>query len=278
MKLEKELLSMDMVLEMGNSVASLGGTTTATGVGQGSFCVVPTPNKGKASYLSSSSMWTSGITGGKGPGGTAGGGGAQGQRLMTPPARSGLRSKANHVQSFLGGIKPTETNSLDKVPHRPQHGVQIMPGNAAAGLDQSWWGGGQGSLLASSAISVAAAGNAHQRPAAPSNNDQDTAGSAGPRQQQQHASTNTKQLMQLMDSLNRLGNENAHLMRQVEAASGARAEAKAAKDMMARFKIEYRQKFGKVKEALKRYPLHQQQTQGSSVDGASDAGNLVVNR
>lgn len=63
--------------------------------------------------------------------------------------------------------------------------------------------------------------------------------------------------MQLMDSLNRLGNENVQLMRELEEARAARAEAKAAKDMMARFKNEYGTRFAKVKEALKKYPVQQ---------------------
>ena len=67
-------------------------------------------------------------------------------------------------------------------------------------------------------------------------------------------SANTKQLMQLMDSLNRLGNENAQLMREVEEAKAARAEAVAAKNMMEQFKKEYNQRFLKVKEALEKYP------------------------
>lgn len=59
--------------------------------------------------------------------------------------------------------------------------------------------------------------------------------------------------MQLMDSLKRLGDENAQLMREVEDARAARAEAKAARDMMTKFKNEYGQRFNKVKEALGKY-------------------------
>ncbi len=59
--------------------------------------------------------------------------------------------------------------------------------------------------------------------------------------------------MQLMDSLNRLGNENAQLMREVEKAKAARAEAEAAKQVMAQFKSDYNQRFNKVKEALEKY-------------------------
>jgi len=63
-------------------------------------------------------------------------------------------------------------------------------------------------------------------------------------------------------------------MREVEDAKAARAEAKAAKDMMAKFKAEYTQRFGKVKEALKRYPT-QSPVQMPSNGGGAD--NPVVN-
>ena len=56
-----------------------------------------------------------------------------------------------------------------------------------------------------------------------------------------------------MDSLNRLGNENAQLLREVEEAKAARAETEAAKQMMAQFKTDYNQRFIKVKEALEKY-------------------------
>mmetsp|Transcript_2001 Transcript_2001/g.3414 ORF Transcript_2001/g.3414 Transcript_2001/m.3414 type:complete len:420 (+) Transcript_2001:183-1442(+) len=298
MKLEKELRCMDMALEMGNSVASLGGAATAAA----GFCVVP---PGKSSYMSSSSMWTaSGILGVGGGGGASGGGNGginaqqpqpqqqqqqqqQVKQQVRPSLQQGIarvRSRANHLQSFLGGDTNKQTSAAQQrlpsatgvdatktaaaPPSSQQQGVQIAPGNNAA-LDQSWWGGGQGSILASSAISAAAASSSsnsnnrqHRSPPTDSSSS-NTRNNDAHRQQQ--TSTNAKQLMQLMDSLNRLGNENAQLMREVEDARAARAEAKAAKDMMAKFKAEYGQRFGKVKEALKRYPGQQQSSsQGSS--------------
>lgn len=72
-----------------------------------------------------------------------------------------------------------------------------------------------------------------------------------------------------MDSLNRLGNENAQLMREVEDAKAARAEAKAAKEMMSKFKNEYSSRFNKVKEALTKYPQN---------NNAAGGDNPVVNR
>ena len=118
-----------------------------------------------------------------------------------------------------------------------KHEIQIAPGarNAAA-LDQSWWG--NGSMLA-----PAAAGNG-QRPS----------DGSGPGGQNQQSSPNTKQIVQLMETINRLWNKNVQLMREVEDARSARAEAKSAREMMAKFKGEYAQRFGKVKEALKKFP------------------------
>lgn len=212
MKLEKELRSMDMALEMGNSVASLG------------TAVASRPNNDLlgGSYMSSSSMWTSGIFGG---------------RKSNPKQQqgaAGVRSRANHLQNFPGKSAAAHAPAAN-LSHQQHQGVQITP-NAA--LDQSWWGGGggQGSILATTAVA------SNQR------TQQQTLGS-----NQVNASTNAKQLMQLMDSLNRLGNENAQLMREVEEAKAARAETEAAKQMMAQFKTDYNQRFNKVKEALEKY-------------------------
>eukprot|EP00984_Skeletonema_dohrnii_P005044 scaffold1777_cov112-Skeletonema_dohrnii-CCMP3373.AAC.8 len=217
MKLEKELRSMDMALEMGNSVASLG------------TAVASRPNNDLlgGSYMSSSSMWTSGIFGGRKP-----------NAKQQQGVGAGVRSRANHLQHLSGGsgkspahvlVSPSESKSSAQ---QQQQGVQITPN---ASLDQSWWGGGggQGSILASSAITTAAA--SHQR----------TQPTSGSNQANNTTSTNAKQLMQLMDSLNRLGNENAQLMREVEKAKAARAEAEAAKQVMAQFKSDYNQRFNK---------------------------------
>ncbi|KAK1737275.1 hypothetical protein QTG54_012142 [Skeletonema marinoi] len=228
MKLEKELRSMDMALEMGNSVASLG------------TAVASRPNNDLlgGSYMSSSSMWTSGIFGGRKP-----------NAKQQQGVGAGVRSRANHLQHLSGGsgkspahalVSPSESKPSTQQQQQQQQGVQITPN---ASLDQSWWGGGggQGSILASSAITTAA--TSHQR----------TQPTSGSNQANNSASTNAKQLMQLMDSLNRLGNENAQLMREVEKAKAARAEAEAAKQVMAQFKSDYNQRFNKVKEALEKY-------------------------
>jgi len=247
MKLEKELQCMDMQLEMGNSVANLNSGGGGGVRPDGSFMVVPTGSG--ASFMSSSSMWTSGIL-------TAGGNAQQQQHSKPPPngRANNPRSRANHLQSFQGNRQVPSSAS-----HRPQ---------IAAGLDQSWWGGGQASILASSAIATAASNTSTQHPphtSESSNGTSDPSSSTN----QASSSTNTKQLMQLMDSLNRLGNENAQLMREVEDAKAARAEAKAAKEMMSKFKNEYSSRFNKVKEALTKYPQN---------NNAASGDNPVVNR
>ena len=269
---------MDMALEMGSSVANLGANVASSSTRpDGSFCVVPPGS----SYMSSSSMWTSGILGGAGN--------TQQQQynkshVRTNPQQqqqqgmAGVRSRANHLQSFLGrgSTQPPTSSSNAQTSSSPtrtaasvqptqQQGVQITPN---ASLDQSWWGGGQGSILASSAI-AAATPNHRPSPHSGPNNMNENA-TSGASRQVTASSTNSKQLMQLMDSLNRLGNENAQLMREVEDAKAARAEAKAAKDMMAKFKNEYGQRFNKVKEALTKY--------NPQTNGAGGADNPVANR
>ena len=278
MKLEKELKCMDMALEMGSSVASLGAAVASRP--DGSFCVVPPGS----SYMSSSSMWTSGILG------VSGGGSHQQHHqhherpnAMPPKGMTAVRSRKNLVQNFLGGSNapvaaghthvPVRTGMLPNTqvtppvaapsPTMTQQKEENLTSNTA--LESSWYGGGAGSMmssvLASSAITTAAT-SGQRHPSTPGSNQ--TAQSSPSRD-----SANTKQLMQLMDSLNRLGNENAQLMREVEEAKAARAEAKAAREMMAQFKADYDQRFTKVKEALKKYPKQH---------GNSAPDNPVTNR
>jgi hypothetical protein len=239
MKLEKELKGMDMTLEVGASVSNLGATFSNRP--DGSFCVVPPGSN----YMSSSFMWSSGIMGKVGN--------QQQNRhndrvgLKSPTGTSAVRpARTNHLQHFLGGNRPP-TN-----PHPPAAAVSETPmqGNpkqdhpaSNGGLSESWWGGGQGSMMASVALTTVTA--SHQK-----GSGHPTTRASSPRAE----SANTKQLMQLMDSLKRLGDENAQLMREVEEAKAARSEALAAKNMMEKFKKEYSQRFLKVKEALERYP------------------------
>ncbi len=264
-----------MALEMGNSVASLGAAVASRP--DGSFCVVPPGS----SYMSSSSMWTSGIMGVAGGGG--GGGGHPQQTHQHHAAQKGMtavRSRKNLVQNFLGGNNTVVGNHGHGFPklgatnvRNPQQATTQTPLPAKStapqpkeennsALEASWWGGGTGSMmssvLASSAINTAVA-SSQRNPQSSSTTPMS----------HHRESANTKQLMQLMDSLNRLGNENAQLMRELEEANAARAEAKAAKEMMEHFKAEYAQRFTKVKEALEKYPKQH---------GAGAADNPVMSR
>ena len=238
MKLEKELKGMDMALEVGTSVSNLGAAVSSRP--DGSFCVVPPGS----SYMSSSFMWSSGIMGKVG--GNQQQQNRQGDKVGLT-SHTGVRSRANHLQNFLGGSKPP-VNPHTAPPKAPaltnpaQTTTKPDQSSNNAGLDQSWWGGGQGSMMASVALSTVAS---HQKPPA-----QHNARPVSPRAEP----ANTKQLMQLMDALKRLGDENAQLMREVEEAKAARSEAASAKNMMEKFKKEYSQRFAKVKEALEKYP------------------------
>ena len=310
---------MDATLEMENSIANLGGGATATTSAyrpDGSFCVVPPGS----SYMSSSSMWNSGIF-------LAGNAQQPHQQHARHRARSktnnanaqqqqhqhgivGVRSRANHLHNILGGGSHTKggassTTAATIPPQSPQHphpgGLQIVSPSNNVALDQSWWGvGGQGSILTSSAnlsaAAIAATAAASLHPSYSSHQQQSTTDHQLPdrlnnvnpnndadvaaRQKStpsisSSSTTNAKQLMQLMDSLNRLGNENAQLMRMVEDAKGARAEAHAAREMMTKFKEEYGQRFEKVKEALRKFSNNNPTTNGG---GGVDNNNPVANR
>ena len=242
MKLEKELCCMDRALEMGSSFANLGGgdsKATTSFRPDGSFCVVPPGS----SYASSSSMWTSGVILGGG-----GAGSSQQQKHLRQNSGAkqqgvaGVRSRANRLQNFLGGGGINNTNMMQK-PLTSPHAMHMTPTsipasqypletqvnfpNDSPSLDQSWWGGGQGSVLASSTILSATAKAttdsssqqshppAHHHPSVGSRWN-DTDGDSHAVVRHTSSTTNARQLMQLMDSLNRLGNENAQLMREVE--------------------------------------------------------------
>lgn len=109
----------------------------------------------------------------------------------------------------------------------------------ASGLESSWWGNTNttSQILTSSVMSLTGgrteAGHINYN-------------SSG------HSSGNTKQIMRLMDSLKTLGDENAALLREIEELESARAEAKAARETMERFKFEYGKRFANLKKALEK--------------------------
>lgn len=89
-----------------------------------------------------------------------------------------------------------------------------------------------------------------------------------------HSTANTKQIMRLMDSLKTLGDENAVLLREVEELETARAEAKAIREQMKRFKEEYGKRFNTLKKALEKF---RQDRGGKSNNAAAVPSNDPVN-
>lgn len=147
----------------------------------------------------------------------------------TPP-----RAKANRIQPMMGASTTTGISQSTAVILAPP---QSQRATSNAGLDASWWGNASttSQVLAGSVVSIASS--------------------------RQHESTNTKQLMRLLDSIKTLSDENAALLREVEQAEAARMEAKATRDQMTRFKTEYGKRFHALKSALEKfrtnYPQHQ---------------------
>jgi hypothetical protein len=223
MELERELRDMDMALEMGNSIMSLGtrqqNRLKHSTMEDGSFMMVPPGS----SYMSSS-LWASGI--------------ANNPRHPSPAqppmgTTAGARARANRIQNILGATMPI-TPAIRQAPSSPQK-------NPNGGLESSWWG--TSSATASQALSSSIMSMGGSRMGAHVVGGEQLAGQP----------PNTKQLMRLLDSIKTLGDENAALLREVEDAEAARAEAKATKEQMRRFKAEYGKRFAALKSALEKF-------------------------
>ena len=125
MELERELRDMDMALELGNSVASLGARTQNrmkhSTMEDGSFMVVPLGS----SYMASS-LWT--------------------PSRPTPSPRA----RPNRVQNMLGASTAMIAPVISPPPHAAP---RYKP--TSSGLESSWWGNGSTAshLLASSVVS-----------------------------------------------------------------------------------------------------------------------------
>ena len=147
----------------------------------------------------------------------------------TPP-----RAKANRIHPMIGASVAAGISQSTAVIMAPPPPQRTTP---HTDLDASWWGNASttSQVLAGSVVSIASS--------------------------RQQESTNTKQLMRLLDSIKTLGDENAALLREVEEAEAARMEAKAAREQMKRFKGEYGKRFSALKSALEKfrssYPQHQ---------------------
>lgn len=219
---------MDMALELGNSISSLDTRTQnrmKNSIVDGSFMVVP---PGSNSYMSSS-MWSSNPV----P--------STSRPVPNAPASNsaGVRARANRVQTILEASNaPTNRQAFQQ-----QQPAAATP-KTSSGLESSWWGNTSttSQVLTSSVVSMGG-------------------GNIGDLQGGQ--STNTKQLMRLMDSLKTLGDENAALLREVEEAEAARSEAKAARAEMKKFRDEYSNRLSKLKAALKKYAQEYPQADGA---------------
>ena len=160
----------------------------------------------------------------------------------TPP-----RAKANRIQPMMGasvtaGI--SQSTAVIMAPPPPQRTT------SHPGLDASWWGNASttSQVLAGSVLSIASS--------------------------RQQESTNTKQLMRLLDSIKTLGDENAALLREVEEAEAARMEAKAAREQMKRFKGEYGKRFNALKSALEKFRSSYPQRQDDGVNPVTSSEYL----
>jgi hypothetical protein len=148
------------------------------------------------------------------------------------------RARANRIQNMIGGSSTTPRASRGT--NAKPLTVPPPPPTAPGGLESSWWG------TASQVLS--------------SSTNEGASFPVG-------SSSHNKQLMRLMDSLKTLTDENAALMREVEEAEAARAEAKAARQEMRVFREAYSERFEKLKAALEKF------RKGHSNDDMSDNGS-----
>lgn len=254
MELERELKDMDMALELGSSISSLDvrmqSRMKSSMVGE-SFMVVP---PGSSSYMSSSSMWTSGPPA------------LNNTRQATVSANNqqGIRARANRVQNKL---EATTTPAIRPPNHQlPIVNAQTTSSKNTAGLESSWWGtaSSTSNILTSSVMSLGGgrAGTEGVSSADASSN--------------QSSSANTKQIMRLMDSLKTLGDENAVLLREVEELEVARSEAKTVRATMKRFKAEYGKRFSSLKRALEKSREDGKNSTNSPVTTSDFMKNVTV--
>jgi hypothetical protein len=228
MELERELRDMDMALEMGNSIMSLGTRTQNrlkhSTMEDGSFMMVP-----QGSSYTTSAMWASNInTGARHP----------------PPAAAnatmgtaGARARANRVQNIL---EASASNAAPVVRQTTNSNSPQKNSNCGtvAGLESSWWGTTGGTASQTLSSSIMSLGGSRLGGHVSGNDGQPA---------------NTKQLMRLLDSIKTLGDENAALLREVEDAEAARAETRAMREEMKRFKAAYRKRFEALKAALAKH-------------------------
>jgi hypothetical protein len=248
MELERELRNMDMVIEMGSSLASLEARTQhrmKSSIVEGSFMVVP---PGSNSYMSSSSSYSVPSSQPQQqqqqPLGVHGAPSARPAVPKDVVGTASVRARANRVQSILeasGRPGPAATGQVASTLHQPGAIGSSKPPASGTSLDSSWWGNSSqaSQVLTSSVISLASGiGVDHLHGTG-------GGGGSGP--------SSTKQLLMHMDSFKTLRDENEALLKEVVGAKAARMEAKAAKEQMLQFQEEYRRRFAALKEALEKY-------------------------
>lgn len=197
LELEQQLRTMDMQINLGNSIATIDSRNRLKSSVMESFMVVNSTSM----MMNSSSIIV-------GP---------------APP-------RVPHVKS------------KNKLTHKPPTVKGTVPPQPVQNLESSWWGNGASStILAQSVLS-------------PNN----ITGSNNP--------SSNQQIMRLMDSLRTLGDENANLLRQVQDADAARAEARAAREQMRDFKADYGKRFVALKEALETFRKHYPDNHNADVD------------
>jgi len=232
MELERELRDMDMALELGNSISSLDvriqNRMKNSMIGDGSFMVVP---PGSSSYMYSS-IWGSSHGHNKSKQATVSSNNQQGT--------AGVRARANRVQNMLDASVTHNSRPLYQ-----QHQIgtaQTISNKNTSGLESSWWGNTNttSQILSSSVMSLGGGRSGIE-------------GGASSDISNSQSSGNTKQIMRLMDSLKTLGDENAVLLREIDELEAARSEAKAARETMKRFKLEYSERFSTLKNALEKF-------------------------
>eukprot|EP00521_Asterionellopsis_glacialis_P012694 CAMPEP_0195303084 /NCGR_PEP_ID=MMETSP0707-20130614/32216_1 /TAXON_ID=33640 /ORGANISM="Asterionellopsis glacialis, Strain CCMP134" /LENGTH=765 /DNA_ID=CAMNT_0040366531 /DNA_START=148 /DNA_END=2445 /DNA_ORIENTATION=- len=269
MELEKELRNMDMALELGNSIASLNHHRSNSNkaspphsMEDGSFCVVPT-----SSWAGASGM---------------------GSTMLSKPhhGAAALTSSPNHhqhqnIRARANRVQPSSTATS----HRTLiHSTSPFPPATASttpttnGLESSWWGNASttaaSQILSSSILSSTEPLHHHHHVSTMDGHQHSHGGSGGGghnHNQQQQQATNNKQVMNLLDSLRTLSEENATLLRELESAEAARAEAKAAKETMRRFKAQYEQRFAELRKALEKFKGSGGPNNGSGPNPVTDS-------
>ena len=154
-------------------------------------------------------------------------------------------------------ISPSQSDSYSMIIDNEDNTVKLqqpatktMSAKQSRGLESSWWGGSASHLGQSIAISASSF--------LPSRNGINTKQEINKNSEQKLnsssvASTNTKQVLNLLDSLRTLSEENTALLKQIDDAKAARIEADSMRTKMIQFKVDYGKRFSSLKAALDKF-------------------------